>query len=378
MTVKDCLQSFHKIRYLVYADGFLPNTRILVETYKPDAERPNGNSFFTDSSGSWSFVGGYHSSLGVMNGTYRLVAYNVDSNINQLPNSPYAEAEVDAPCPIISTPPNTEVSASINNNLIQSGDSVSSTSIRFAYSIHDHFAPYAQFECKLDDQSYQDCTIERCEIPGHCIPNSLEYGERDYIDLEPGLHKFLVRAIDDANNIDPTPAEFTWTIVKPTADAGPNQLVHSNDIVKLNGDNSSDINRSPLIFTWNQTLGPKIVLSDSTTSNPTFAAPEVNEQTVLVFQLTVTNEEGIVSEPDEVIITVNPVANPPVNQEPKTISELLRDIIQNPLDIANSIDSANQIKNILTDNNRHNDQLVCDLINSEDESTSGIREILNC
>jgi hypothetical protein len=188
----------------------------------------------------------------------------------------------------------------------------------------------------------------------------------------------LVRAIDDANNIDPTPAEFTWTIAKPTADAGPNQLVHSNDIVKLIGDNSSDIDRSPLTYTWNQTFGPRIALSDSTTSNPTFTAPEVNEQTVLVFQLTVTNEEGIVSEPDEVMITVNPVANPPINQEPKTISEFLRGIIQNPLDITNSIDSANQIRDILTDNDRDNDKLVCDLIDSEDESTSGIREILNC
>ena len=50
----------------------------------------------------------------------------------------------------------------------------------------------------------------------------------------------------------------------------------------------------------------------------------------------------------------------------------------NPLDIMNSIDSANEIRDVLTDNDRNNDQLVCDLIDSEDEYTiSKIRGILN-
>ncbi|MGE0389508.1 MAG: hypothetical protein AB7P13_05180 [Candidatus Nitrosocosmicus sp.] len=43
-----------------------------------------------------------------------------------------------------------------------------------------------------------------------------------------------------------------------------------------------------------------------------------------------------------------------------------------------SIDSSNEIGNYLTDNNSDNNQLVWNLIDSEDESTSGIREILNC
>ncbi len=66
------------------------------------------------------------------------------------------------------------------------------------------------------------------------------------------------------------------------------------------------------------------------------------------------------------------------NEEPKTISDLFKGILKNPLDMANSIDSANQIRDILIDDNRNNGQLVCDLIDSEAESTSNIREILNC
>ena len=62
----------------------------------------------------------------------------------------------------------------------------------------------------------------------------------------------------------------------------------------------------------------------------------------------------------------------------KTINDLIQNIIQNPLDVTNSIDSANEIKDILTDNNHDNDQIVCDLISSENEYTSNIGEILNC
>lgn len=163
----------------------------------------------------------------------------------------------------------------------------------------------------------------------------------------------------------------------PTADAGPNQLVKSNDIVQLDGINSSDSNGSPLTYSWNQTSGPQVTLSDSTASNPTFTAPEVNDQTDLTFQLTVTNEKGVASEPDEVTITINPISQPPP-EGPKTIGDLVKGIIQNPLDIANSIDSANQIRDILTDDNQNNDQLICDLIDSENEQTSNIRQILVC
>jgi hypothetical protein len=131
---------------------------------------------------------------------------------------------------------------------------------------------------------------------------------------------------------------------------------------------------------WTPISGPEVTLSDSTSPNPTFAAPETNEQTDLVFQLIVTNGEGISSKPDEVIITVNPVTAPPSPpvKEPKTIGDLIKGILQNPLDVTNSIDSANEIRDILTDNNHDNDQLVCDLIDLEDEDTSNIRELLNC
>jgi hypothetical protein len=167
-------------------------------------------------------------------------------------------------------------------------------------------------------------------------------------------------------------------VIPPIADAGHDQVVESESIVELDGSNSSDPNNSPLTYSWVQTEGPEVVLSNPNSSNPTFEAPKTNEEINLVFQLTVTNEEGLTSELDEVTITVNPIATPPPEEQPRTINDIIKGIIQNPLNVTNSIDSANEIRNILTDNNRDNDQIVCDLIDSEGEYTSNIREILNC
>ncbi len=60
---------------------------------------------------------------------------------------------------------------------------------------------------------------------------------------------------------------------------------------------------------------------------------------------------------------------PAPEEKSKTVSDLIKGIIQNPLDITNSINSANQIRDILIDDNRDNDQIVCNLIDSETEYT---------
>jgi DNA-binding beta-propeller fold protein YncE len=166
------------------------------------------------------------------------------------------------------------------------------------------------------------------------------------------------------------------TGTKPIADAGPDQSVKSGDIVRLDGSNSSEPAGSELTYSWSQVSGSPVTLSDPSSSNPTFTAPKTNEVENLIFQLVVTNEEGISSEPDEVTITINPSTTPP--EKTKTIHDLLRGIIQNPLNVTNYMDSANEIRDILTDNNQNNDQIVCDLVDSENDITSNIQEILNC
>ena len=58
-------------------------------------------------------------------------------------------------------------------------------------------------------------------------------------------------------------------------------------------------------------------------------------------------------------------------------NKIMKGVSKNPFNVTKSIDSAYQTRNILTDHNRGNEQIVCNLTNLEDESTSDIQEILN-
>ncbi len=120
-------------------------------------------------------------------------------------------------------------------------------------------------------------------------------------------------------------------------------------------------------------------MNDATIVNPTFTAPEVTTQTNLTFQLTVSNEEGSTSEPDRVSVTVSPDLTSPPSEEPQTIYDIIKNIVKNPIDIANSVESSHRIIDILTDGNRDNDQTVCELLGDiENKQRNRIQEIIGC
>jgi hypothetical protein len=384
LEITDCVQSHHYLTFTTNAFGFMPNTRILVFYYLPESDRGWGSSSLTDSSGNWEKHEGHLSSADIPYGIWKVEAYNVDENQNRLPDSPYATTEFETPCPFPTAPPDTDVYATVNGEQILSGDSVTSNSINFTYYIRDSFSSFAKFDCKLDVGQYEDCTTIKCENPNSCSLNPRGtvmdgYSEKGYDNLSIGDHEFMVRATDDSDNMDPTPAEFIWTILGPIADAGPDQSVKSDELVQLDGSNSSDPEGSALTYYWNHTDGQDVVLNDATSVNPTFTAPETTTQTSITFQLTVTNEEGITSEPDKVVVTVSPVFAPPPSEDPQTIRDIIIDLIQNPLDITNSIESSNKIIEILTDGNSDNDQLVCELLGGiQNKDVHNMREIINC
>ena len=104
--------------------------------------------------------------------------------------------------------------------------------------------------------------------------------------------------------VDMGPYELSW----PVADAGTDQTVKSGVLVTLDGSNSSDPGgHLPLTYGWVQTGGLPVDLSDDSISQPTFTAPDVSEQNILTFTLTVTNSIGQVSPPDAVTVTVVPI-----------------------------------------------------------------------
>ena len=81
----------------------------------------------------------------------------------------------------------------------------------------------------------------------------------------------------------------------PVADAGINQYVDENALVKLAG-SGNDVDGTIVRYHWIQTSGTSVQLFGADTPNPSFTAPEIVFEDALVedlvFQLTVTDDDG--------------------------------------------------------------------------------------
>jgi hypothetical protein len=101
----------------------------------------------------------------------------------------------------------------------------------------------------------------------------------------------------------------------PIADAGPDQRVLEKSSVVLDGSNSSDKDDGIQTYSWEQTDGPRVTLSDGDKVQASFTTPEVedNEEITLTFMLTVTDAGGQkASDSTEVVVYTDekePVAN---------------------------------------------------------------------
>ena len=112
----------------------------------------------------------------------------------------------------------------------------------------------------------------------------------------------------------------------PIADAGADQSVIEASKVQLDGSASDG---SIVSYSWQQvnSSGHNVDLSDPNIADPTFAAPEVDADTNLTFQLTVNEADGD-SDSDSVVITVFDYSPPTVdagidnNQSVGTIARL--------------------------------------------------------
>lgn len=90
----------------------------------------------------------------------------------------------------------------------------------------------------------------------------------------------------------------------PVANGGEDQTdIDNGTTVTLNAGNSSDPDGDELSYSWSQTAGPIVNLSDATSVSPSFVAPDLTETATLTFGLIV-NDGKINSEEDQVNIMV--------------------------------------------------------------------------
>jgi K319-like protein len=105
----------------------------------------------------------------------------------------------------------------------------------------------------------------------------------------------------------PTITSTTIDAFPPVANAGPDQTVAAGSLVTLDGSASSDgdLPNDTLTYSWAQTGGPAVTLSDPSAVSPTFTAPSPGPDT-LTFELTVTDQAGQTSTDSVTITTTNP------------------------------------------------------------------------
>jgi hypothetical protein len=99
-------------------------------------------------------------------------------------------------------------------------------------------------------------------------------------------------AIAAKDRLTVTLKDGTGVNTAPSANAGASRTVNAGTSVTLDGSASTDSDGDALGYRWRQLIGPDVALSSSTTASVTFAAPQVGSDTLLRFELTVSDPTG--------------------------------------------------------------------------------------
>ena len=152
-------------------------------------------------------------------------------------------------------------------------------------------------------------------------------------DVGPGgaslTFRLTVTDNEGLKDTDTTVVNVTGENDPPMADAGPDQTVNEENMVMLNGSNSTDPEGDKLFYRWKQVAGPSVTLSDPTADKPKFKAPNVAPSgAALTFELTLNDSLGL-KDTDEITVNVTGDNDPPTaNAGPdQTVNEDSSDVV---------------------------------------------------
>ena len=148
-------------------------------------------------------------------------------------------------------------------------------------------------------------------------------------DMDTHRLRFQVTTTDDDGATDTdrvridVSAEIPPDNLPPTANAGVNRSVAAGTAVSLDGSASSDSDGTIASYAWVQESGTTVTLADEDTATPDFTAPSDTMTHTLVFELTVTDDDGAtntstvtieVAAMDQPLPNTPPTANAGVNR----------------------------------------------------------------
>jgi hypothetical protein len=104
--------------------------------------------------------------------------------------------------------------------------------------------------------------------------------------------RFVVRAHDGHQVSSPATTTVVVGAVPnqiPVADAGSDTQVDEGSLVTLDGSGSRDPDNTPFTFAWSQDSGPGVTLDDPASKSPSFTAPQVDADSLVVLALVVSD-----------------------------------------------------------------------------------------
>ncbi|MFP4533528.1 MAG: PKD domain-containing protein [Desulfobacterales bacterium] len=165
----------------------------------------------------------------------------------------------------------------------------------------------------IKDYFWEQVSGPEVELNGASTPSSSFAAPE--INGEPEVLVFHLTVTDqgDQESTDEVKITVQEGNDRPMASAGADRTVEETHMVTLDGTDSTDNDGSIADYQWTQISGPTVSIKNAGQAKAAFRAPAVdNEDISLTFQLTVTDNQGLASLPDEVRITVQDVGEPPV------------------------------------------------------------------